>query len=210
MTLEEDYKRILIETFSAFEAVPGHITLVLYSEHAGWLGTLATSYVKLMQEKGAKVLGGAFLRKPPKELLSVDDQGIDCVSAERLTGSKLLKRLRSVGDETGAVGLRFANADSALWLRQESGLHLLEREADDKRRCQVLVVDTPLEDYLIELDTLQRAPNLKKMAIRRQFESNRGIWRDTHLDKKGSGVFSDELLGRLMEDALFNAAREAL
>ena len=132
------------------------------------------------------------------------------VKVEVVSDEVLAKKLRGVGDNTGAVGLQFVGAAAPLWLRQEEGVHVLEKVESDRRRCHVEMLSSPLEEIRLDLAKLQRVPDLKKFAIRRQFMTSRGMWRDSILETKGNARFSSKLLADLLEKTILAAAREAL
>jgi len=215
---------LVIESFSSYQNLEPRIMLYFTSDSESWLANLVQTYDKVMTKRGAKMQVGLIYRKPAEQYIvkSLDEETnleLKHVKPHLMNVSDYIQLHKNKRDNVEnstklkplkALAIEFKSQEASLLLRNESGLHVMEdKEEKTTNRSYITVQEEKLADLLIPLEDLETPLELKKIAVRREFNYPNG-YRDAWLSAKGLDAFCEHTLDHLLSETLMRQASEML
>lgn len=207
---EADTESLLLDAFAAYQNDEPHATLVFQTDHGSWARDLMNGYLETMKTLGSSATIAVYLKDPPKDYQRLNDTGEIEVLPKILAGTQQNKLLDGNLKGVGAVAVQFTKGTPFLWLGQEQGMHVYDPIEGGKQRCMVSVFASLLDNIAMDWQSLQRAPNLKREAVRRLYDETKSNCKDNVLGYTLNGHHSSNLQQELLRRSALNLARAAL
>ena len=207
------FRDTLLEFCAATGSDEDLVTLTLLSEDTKWLFQLANAYRDLLKARECRFEYGIFHRK--KYHAEVFDEESGDLSAKVIDAEEFERLSEKLDRDVTAISFQVKGGHCALFLADEDGLHERLPKESVRWKCLVETNAEPLEEIRIPLEQVQRV-KLKGLPTRRLFDELKPLWKDQILQEleqqphRGSELFSESLLEKILEDTLFFRARARL